>query len=211
MRAFGPLSTQWPLFTIKFKWFSYTNIISRRISDSKPSLRILSQELQRNQSPRVRFDKERNNTRAQFLHDVKSRTIDAQQRRDIHFLPLLGLWGAKHVSAWTLYNACKQYGWSKVYRRLLEQNRSINANNPSLQASTRRLIKLAIVAPPQFASQLGQQAQVIATFLQNAAAHAEPNMPTFLVVAIKFIINSQKPVKILQDLVGAASKHKVKN
>lgn len=129
-----------------------------------------------------------------------------QQQRQIHFLPLLGLWGAKHISVWTIYNTCKAYGWPRVYRRLLEQNRLLNATNPALQKSTSELIRMAIEAPPKFAAQVGKHAETVTQFLQSVAERAEPNLPRFLVAAIKFVVNSQKPVKVLQDFVVAAGK-----
>ena len=122
-------------------------------------------------------------------------------RREIHFLPLLGLWGVKHISAWALYNACKNYGWARVYRRLLEQNRILIS--PTTRQSTQQAIRLAIQAPPQFATQVATHAQVLQPFLEGLAQRAQPAVPSFLVAAAKFVVNSQKPVKvILQDMMN---------
>lgn len=127
------------------------------------------------------------------------------QKRQIHFLPFLGIWGAKHLSAWTLYNACKNYGWPKVYRRLLEQNRQFNRADPVLQARIQSLIRMAIETPPKFASQVASQVQIIIPFLNQLVERAQPNLPPFLVAIAKFIVNSQKPVKIMQDLASTAA------
>lgn len=127
-------------------------------------------------------------------------------RREIHFLPLLGLWGVKHISAWTLYNACKNYGWAKVYRRLLEQNRAIYAASPNTRQSTQQAIRLAIQAPPQFATQVATHAQVLQPVLEGLAQRAQPAVPSFLVAAAKFVVNSQKPVKVIQDMIMGAAK-----
>lgn len=139
-------------------------------------------------------------------HQSQAALTLQQQQRQIHFLPFLGVWGAKHVSTWTIYNACKAYGWPRVYRRLLEQNKAINASNPALKKATQDLIRMAIEAPPKFAARVGQHAETVITFLQSVAERAEPNLPRFLVGAIKFVVNSQRPIKILQDFVGAAAK-----
>lgn len=155
------------------------------------------------------------NTGLQLLHKrtptyhnaggLKTILVNITTRRHIHFLPILGLWGAKHVSTWTLYNACKAYGWPRVYRRLLEQNRAVNTN---LEAKKRLqyVVRLAIEAPPQFAAKLSEYAKVLMPFLQKLAEQAEPNVPRFLVVAAKYVVNSQKPMKIIQDFTGAAQK-----
>jgi len=119
------------------------------------------------------------------------------------------MWGIKHLSTWTIYNACKTYGWPKVYRRLLEQNRIINSSrNKQLQMATKNTIRLAIEAPPKFAAQLSQHAETILPFLQKIVEQAEPNMPRFLVAIARYIINSQKPIKIMQDFIGAAKTQK---
>jgi len=127
----------------------------------------------------------------------------AGSTREIHFLPLLGLWGAKHLSMWTLYNASKQYGWHRVYRRLLEQNRATFPNNKQQQATVQSILRMAIQSPPKVVSQLGKHASVVVPYLQALAERAEPAMPRFLVAAAKVIVQSQKPIKILQDLVSA--------
>ena len=132
-------------------------------------------------------------------------------KREIHFLPLLGLWGAKHVSMWTLYNTAKAYGWPRVYRRLLEQNRAMFAQqrksgtvNANLQQSQlQSLIRLAIRSPPQLARQLSEKANVVMPYLHQLAERAEPAVPRFLVVAAKVILNSTKPIKMLQDALSA--------
>uniref|UniRef100_A0A6S8Z4Z7 Uncharacterized protein n=1 Tax=Ditylum brightwellii TaxID=49249 RepID=A0A6S8Z4Z7_9STRA len=126
--------------------------------------------------------------------------------RSIHFLPLLGLWGVKHISTWTLYNACKNYGWHRVYRRLLEQNRLINKSNPAIQSNTKDVIRMAIEIPPKFVAQISQYSGIIVPFLEKVADRAVTRMPGFLVAAAKFIIGSQKPVKVLRDLAEASAK-----
>ena len=133
---------------------------------------------------------------------------DLTPRRGIHFLPLLGLFGAKHLTSWTLYNACKSYGWPRVYRRLLEQNRALNRNS-ILYTPTQQALRMAIEAPPQFAAQFATQYErVLLPLIQNIANQAEPKLPMFLVAVAKYIVNSQKPVKIIQDFIGAAAKTK---
>ncbi|CAB9504696.1 expressed unknown protein [Seminavis robusta] len=116
------------------------------------------------------------------------------------------LWGAKHLSAWTLYNAGRNYGWPRVYRRLLEHNRRFNGANPALQKQTQQLIRLGLEAPVQFAAQIAAQAQIIMPFLNKLVERATPNVPSFLVAMAKYIVNSQKPVKIMQDLASSAAK-----
>lgn len=130
-------------------------------------------------------------------------------KREIHFLPFLGIWGAKHLSTWTIYNACKAYGWPNVYRRLLEQNRMINHNNSAVQKTTKDAIRMAIEAPPKFVGQLSTQySKVVQPFLQQIVAVSETNtmMPRFMVAMIKYVLNSQKPVKLVQDLAEAGAK-----
>ena len=129
-------------------------------------------------------------------------------KRQIHFLPFLGLWVGKHLSSWTIYNACKAYGWPKVYRRLLEQNRSANSNNASRQQKVQFVIRQAIEAPPKFAAQLSEYMTIILPFLQTIAKQTEPNLPRFLVVAIRYIINSQKPAKIFHDFLEVTTTKK---
>ena len=135
--------------------------------------------------------------------------IQQQQQRQIHFLPFLGLWGAKHMTAWTLYNACKSYGWPKVYRRLLEQNRILHRQAPgnaAIEEAARRAIRLAIEAPPKFAAQLSQHVETLRPLLDYVTSQAQPRLPEFIVAIAKFILNSQKPVKVVQDMMGAAGK-----
>lgn len=130
-------------------------------------------------------------------------------KREIHFLPFLGMWGAKHLSTWTIYNACKAYGWPNVYRRLLEQNRMINHNNPAVQKTTKDAIRMAIEAPPKFVGQLSTEySKVVQPFLQQIINISETNtmMPRFMVAMIKYVLNSQKPVKLVQDLAEAGAK-----
>ena len=129
-------------------------------------------------------------------------------KRQIHFLPFLGLWVGKHLSSWTIYNACKAYGWPKVYRRLLEQNRFANSNNASRQQQVQFVIRQAIEAPPKFAAQLSEYMTIILPFLQTIAKQTEPNLPRFLVVAIRYIINSQKPAKIFHDFLEVTTTKK---
>ena len=106
-----------------------------------------------------------------------------------------------------------------MYRRLLEQNRIINSQNPTLQQSTKNAIRMAIEAPPRFVSQLSTQYNsVILPFLQQIVSLAERTtasssesirMPRFLVAMIKYIVESQKPMKLMKDLAEAgASKSK---
>lgn len=129
-------------------------------------------------------------------------------KRQIHFLPFLGLWVGKHLSSWTIYNACKAYGWPKVYRRLLEQNRFANANNSNRQQQVQFVIRQAIEAPPKFAAQLSEYMTIILPFLETVAKQTEPKLPRFLVVAIKYIINSQKPAKIFHDFLEVTTTKK---
>lgn len=133
-------------------------------------------------------------------------------KREIHFLPLLGLWGAKHISMWTLYNTAKAYGWPRVYRRLLEQNRAMFAQQQQKSGTTKAslqqtqlqsVIRLAIRSPPQLARQLSEKANVVLPYLHQLAERAEPAVPRFLVVAAKVILNSTKPIKMLQDALSA--------
>lgn len=129
-----------------------------------------------------------------------------RQQRQIHFLPLLGIWGAKHLSAWTLYNAGKNYGWPRVYRRLLEQNRNFHRTNPAIRARTQSLIRMGLEYPVQFVAHIAEHAQVILPFLNQLVERATPVMPSFMVTLAKYIMNSQKPVKIMQDLASSAAK-----
>ena len=177
---------------------SYNTMIARRslLNNTHGAQRLLRGAIPRMQMQRPRL---------QTLQPTPLQ-FQQQQQRQVHFLPFLGLWGAKHLSAWTIYNASKAYGWPRVYRRLLEQNRLLNAANPALQKQTQELIRMAIAAPPKFAAQVGRHAEAVTQFLQRIAERAEPNLPRFLVAAIKFVVNSQKPVKILQDFAAAAAK-----
>ena len=162
-------------------------------------LQVHRRNLMQGPRPRVLLQPQQQRAR----HEVLS-------KRDIHFLPLLGLWGAKHVSMWTLYNTAKAYGWHRVYRRLLEQNRAMFANQQrgtkvagTQQKQMQALIRLAIRSPPQLARQLTEKANVVLPYLQQLAEKAEPAVPRFLVVAAKVILNSTKPIKILQDVLSA--------
>ena len=138
----------------------------------------------------------------------------AIRKREIHFLPLLGLWGAKHLSMWTLYNTAKAYGWPRVYRRLLEQNRAMFARGygteqhqqqqqQQQQQQMQSLLRLAIRSPTQLARQLSDQANTVLPYLQALAERAEPAVPQFLVVAAKVMLQSAKPIKLLQDVLSA--------
>ena len=162
-------------------------------------LQVQRRNLMQGPRPRVLLQPPQQNAR----HEVLS-------KRDIHFLPLLGLWGAKHVSMWTLYNTAKAYGWNRVYRRLLEQNRAMFANQQrgtkvagTQQKQMQALIRLAIRSPPQLARQVTEKANVVLPSLHQLAEKAEPAVPRFLVVAAKVILNSTKPIKILQDVLSA--------
>jgi hypothetical protein len=117
------------------------------------------------------------------------------------------------LSTWTLYNACKTYGSPRVYRRLLEQNRIINhvTNNREIRQRTQQLARLAIEAPPQFVTQLAHYSEsTVLPFLHKIAQRAEPSLPKFLVAIVKYIVQSQNPVKLMQDLAAGAAKRATK-
>ena len=152
---------------------------------------------------------------------IQQQLQQTQSRRNVvHIAPLVGLWGIKHLSMWTIYNACKSYGWPKVYRRLLEYNRSLyNANRGSLQQqqTTQRIIRMAIEEPPKFAQQISTNynkyiqplfqhiidtSSKVSSSSATVAGAPQIQVPSFTIELIKYVINSAKPIKILNDFVN---------
>ena len=131
----------------------------------------------------------------------------------------------KHLSMWTIYNACKSYGWPKVYRRLLEYNRSLYAakpsnggntggagtavnNNNSQRMATQRIIRMAIEEPPKFVQQIElYYNQYIQPLFQHIVVNVSSTnstrrmLPPFVVEMIKYVLNSAKPIKLLKDFM----------
>jgi hypothetical protein len=112
-------------------------------------------------------------------------------------LPLLGLWGAKHETVWTLYNGCKTYGWPKVYGRLLEQNKALNTANPAMQRKIQELVHLAIHRNCAFVTEKSGGTGGI-EFAAISRRHSR----------VHFELSKTRQIDAMQDLVGAAGKKK---
>ncbi len=77
-----------------------------------------------------------------------------------------------------------------------------------MQRKTQELVRLAIQAPPKFAAQLSQSTEIVLALLKNLVERVEAYMPRCLVAIAKYMLNSQKFVKWMQDLAGVAVKKK---
>ena len=75
------------------------------------------------------------------------------------FLLLAGLLLAKKAVLASLYVAAKQYGWPRVYRRLLEANKKLMTSQQ--QHTVRTTIKLAMRLPTQAADLLEKSNEVM--------------------------------------------------
>ena len=119
------------------------------------------------------------------------------------FLPAIaGLFKALHVNVWTFYYAADSYGWPRIYRRLLEANRTANADDPASQRLVRDSLKLVLRTPTQAYSVLADNEilQKVGAVASELGAPYAKNTPDFLKDLGTTIAKRTKTGKIVQDL-----------
>lgn len=62
---------------------------------------------------------------------------------------------------------------------------------------------MASESPSKFAAKASEQMQVLIPFIEDIAKKAQPQLPSFLVAFATYLLGSQKPVELIQDLVKA--------
>eukprot|EP00937_MAST-01D_sp_MAST-1D-sp2_P007829 g7829.t1 len=118
--------------------------------------------------------------------------------RNFHPIALLG---GVLLKKWTVYKAASEYGWPRVYRRLLEKNREHVP--PEHQAGVRMAVSAYIRTPTRVFGAV-RDSPYVGALLQrltaDIASGASNNLPAPVVSLLKTVAQSTEAGKTLSEL-----------
>ena len=123
----------------------------------------------------------------------------------LRFHPLA--WGAALLlKKWTWYTLANNYGWTRVYRRLMEQNRLINKHDPATRERVRSLTAEMFRRPTQIYT--AAKDHEIARFAKRAVDDQASGMPRLVRSILETFLNSTNAGKVARELEKHSGKQK---